>query len=75
MYVLESLTDLAVAPLGQGWGLCGTRSDVYDAAKMSRLTLQNLPPKPTYFATCILSALIRNCFSENCFIGVYISHF
>lgn len=43
MYVLESLNDLAVAPLGQGWGLCGTRSDVYDAAKMSRLT-QSTPP-------------------------------
>lgn len=43
MYVLVSLNDLQIAQLGQGSGLCGTCSDVYDAAKRTLLLSYVVP--------------------------------
>lgn len=43
MYVLVLLNDLQIAQLGQGSGLRGTCSDVYDAAKRTLLVSYMVP--------------------------------
>lgn len=43
IYVLVSLNDLQIAQRGQGSGLRGTCSDVYDAAKRTLLLSDVVP--------------------------------